>query len=576
MPFAISDGEEIYYEITGHGEPLVFIMGLGLPHDEWSFQVEYFSKKYKVIAIDNRGVGRSSRAGEFSIGQFAKDVYAVLEKEEISLCTLIGVSMGSLIVQACYHLFPQKVKSLVIAVPSFGIGAPFYVYPPAEVAQTIGTSAVDSNFERAKKRLEVAYHPDYMRQEGCSAEDIISQRKSYGLSLEIYNKQYNAILNYNCVPGLSEIKAPVLILNAEDDIASTFMASLFLRRRINNAALYVLKGAAHMCFVEKPAEFNKVIDGFLRHLSSGKDLALYDQYEKTLGIEHNASITALQVAFLRAFAHAGDDFAQPAGDFLAIKMLQDNQIFFLNRITTDQQREQVESVSFTPGVYTYLYARTQFIDSVYEKALQNGFEQIAILGAGYDTRAYRFCSDCSESIQIFEIDIATTQREKLKTLEKSQIAIPENLEFVSVNFIKDDLKQRLVENGFKKGAKTLVIWEGVTMYLNQDSFEKTLADIKEICGEGSELVFDYFYKDMVDGNDSYFGAESSRIAVDEIDEKYTFGIAKGEFKSYMDSLGFKVIDHLAPADIGRRYLADAKSERHRTNYGFSCFAHLGV
>ena len=114
------------------------------------------------------------------------------------------------------------------------------------------------------------------------------------------------------------------------------------------------------------------------------------------------------------------------------------------------------------------------------------------------------------------------------------------------------------------------------MYLNQDSFEKTLADIKEICGDNSELVFDYFYKDMVEGNDSYYGAKVSREAVNEIDEKYTFGITKDEFEPYMNSLGFKVIDHLAPADIGRRYLSDAKSERHRINYGFSCFAHLGV
>ena len=576
MPFAISDNEKIYYEAAGEGEVLVFVMGLGLPHNEWQNQIEHFQKSYKVIAIDNRGVGKSSKAGEFSIEQLARDVHAVLEKEEIDSCSLIGVSMGSLIVQACYHLFPQKVKSLVIAVPSFGIGAPFYVYPSSEVAETIGTSAVDSNFERAKKRLEVVYHPNYMRQEGCSAEDIIAQRKNYGLSLETYNKQYSAILSYNCVPGLFEIKAPVLIINAEDDVASTFMASLFLRRRISTAALYVLKGVAHMCFVEKPAEFNKVIDGFLKHLSSGKELALFDQYDKSLGVEHNASITALQVAFLRAFAHAGDDFAKPAGDFLAIKMLKDNQRFFLNRITTDQQREQVESTSFTPGVYSYLYARTQFIDSVFEKALKNDFEQIVILGAGYDSRAYRFCSDKTRSTKVFEIDIATTQSEKLNALDKAQIAIPDNLKFVAVNFMKDDLKQRLVESGFKKGIRTLVVWEGVTMYLDENSFEKTLTDIKEVCGEGSELVFDYFYKDMVDGNDSYLGAQTSRAAVNEIDEQYTFGIEKGEFDSYLGYLGFKIIDHMPPAKIESIYLSGAKNERHRKNYGFACFAHLGV
>ena len=576
MPFAISDNEKIYYEAFGEGDVLVFIMGLGLPHDEWQNQIEYFQKSHKIIAIDNRGVGKSSHDGEFSIEQFAKDVLAVIEAEEVDSCTLIAISMGTLIAQACYHLFPQKIKALVLAAPSFGMGAPFYVYPPAEVIATIGTSAADSNFERAKKRLEIAYHPEYLRQEGCRVEDIIAKRKGYGLSLEIYNKQHSAILRYDCVPQLSEIKVPTLIINAEDDIASTFMASLFMRRRINNAALFVIKGAAHMCFVEKPAEFNETIVGFLEYLSSGKEIALYDQYDKSLGIEKNASITALQVAFLRAFAHAGNDFAEPVDDYLAVKMLQDNQRNFLSRITTDEQREYIELDGFSPGVYSYMYARTKFIDSVFERALQDGFEQIVILGAGYDTRAYRFCTDSRESIQIFEIDIATTQSEKLKAIEKAQISIPENLKFVPVNFMKDGLKQKLVSNGFAKGVRTLVIWEGVTMYLDENSFEKTMRDIKEICGNDSELVFDYFYKDMVEGDGSYFGAPESHASVNEIDERYTFGIEKGEFDSYMGYLGFNVIDHMPPAKIEAIYLSGAKNERHKRTYGFSCFAHLGI
>ncbi len=576
MSFAISDNEEIYYETAGEGETLIFIMGLGLPHNEWQYQIEHFKKSYRVIAIDNRGVGQSSKTGEFSIEQFAKDVFSVIEKEEIDFCTLVGVSMGSIIAQACYHLFPQKVKSLILAAPSYGIGAPFYVYPASEVIETIGTSAANSNFERAKKRLEIAYHPDYLRKEGCHVEDILAQRKEYGLSLEIYNKQHAAILQYNCVPMMSNINVPTLVVNAEDDVASTLMASLFIRRRIPNAALYTIKGAAHMSFVEKPAEFNQVIDGFLDHISSGKSVELYDSYDKSLGVEHNASITALQVAFLRAFAYVGNDFAKPADDFLAIKMLQDNQRNFLLGVTTDEQRKNIELTGFTPGVYSYLYARTKFIDSVFENALLNKFEQIVILGAGYDSRAYRFYSDTTKSTKIFEIDIATTQREKLNTLDKAQIDIPDNLKFVAVNFMKDDLKQRLTENGFVIGARTLVVWEGVTMYLDEASFEKTLADIKEICGEGSELVFDYFYKDMVDGDDSYLGAKISRAVVNEIDEDYTFGIEKGEFDSYVGYLGFKVIDHMPPAKIEGVYLSGAKNERHRKTYGFSCFAHLGV
>ncbi len=575
MPFANSANEKIYYKVIGNGEPLVFIMGLGLPHDEWHYQLEYFSKKYKVIAVDNRGVGRSSKEGEFSIEQFAKDINAVLEQEKIDFCSVVSVSMGVLIAQAFYHMYQHKVHSMVLAAPGVGQGAPFQVYPPAEILNIINNTTADSNYERAKKRLEIAYHSDFFNQPGCSIDELLLKRQGYNLNIDAYNKQLMAARNYNSAEMLKGISVPVLVLNSRDDQLSPFMASLFLRKRIKNSVLHSVSNAGHMFFVEKPEKFNHIIEQFLNIVAANNDISLLDNFKANVGIENHSSNTALQVAFLRAFAERVDDFGECGSDYLAKNMITENQQNFLQSINTQEQHDLISLNSFTNGVYGYLYARTKYIDSIFEKALLKKVPQVLILGAGYDTRAYRFNSLNTNTI-IYEIDIESTQSEKIRTLNRSEIDIPKRVNYVSVNFMKDNLPKKLVESGFKEGLRTLVIWEGVTMYLDQNSFEKTIREIKDICGDGSEIFFDYFYEDMIRGNDSYYGACEARTAVDELGESYTFGIDSKQLEEYMNLFGCRIIEHLLPEEIESRYLQNAKHEKHKHSYGFSCFAHLQI
>lgn len=572
MPSARNDGEKIFYNVFGNGEPLVLIMGLGLPHNEWCFQIEYFSKHYKVIAIDNRGVGKSSKSGNFSIQQFAYDVNAVLEEEGINHCIFLAVSMGTLIAQAFYHLFPAKVKALILASTGFGPGAPSYVYPSAQVYEALSHSPSDPNKDNASRRLKIAYHPDYLLKPGCSIKDILIKRKSYNLCAEGYFAQTDAIRSYNEVKKIDQIKAPTLIIHALEDQLSPVKAAYFMRERIEHSVLITIPECGHMFFVEKHNKFNAAVNSFIEHVDSNDNLSSLDEYIESSGIEHNSSETARQVAFMRAFAYAGNDFNVKSNDHLAEKMLHGNQQQHLRGEAT---RKMIESNYFAPGSYGYLFARTAYVDQLFIRALKTKIDQILILGAGFDTRAYRFDDLNAETI-IFEVDVVTTQTDKIKTLEKSQIRTPENLKFVPVNFKKDSLQDQLIKYGFVVGLKTLVIWEGVTMYLDQVSFDKTIFDLKEICGTQSELYFDYFYKDMIDGNDSYYGAAKSRAAVNNVNEKYTFGFSINDFYPRIKSYGLCIIEHLNPHEIEKRFLAGARQKEHARSYGFSCFAHLQI
>src|SRR5262245_65021527 len=91
---------EIYYEEHGSGDPLLLIMGLAADSQAWVFQLPAFAERFRTIAFDNRGVGRSSKpAGPYSIHQMADEAAALLDHLGIESAHVIGVSMGGMIAQ---------------------------------------------------------------------------------------------------------------------------------------------------------------------------------------------------------------------------------------------------------------------------------------------------------------------------------------------------------------------------------------------------------------------------------------------------------------------------------------------
>ena len=143
-----------------------------------------------------------------------------------------------------------------------------------------------------------------------------------------------------------------------------------------------------------------------------------------------------------------------------------------------------------PGLYEYILARTAYFDDLVKQALKERIPQVVFLGAGYDTRAYRFV-DLSKETRIFELDIQTTQRSKMDLLKKGDIPIPENLTFVAINFKIDSLSDVLLEGGFRETLKTLFIWEGVTYYLPPKVVDQTMHAIRSVSLPGSTIGFDY-------------------------------------------------------------------------------------
>lgn len=267
--------------------------------------------------------------------------------------------------------------------------------------------------------------------------------------------------------------------------------------------------------------------------------------------DKQASGTAMATAFMRALAACDPRKEIKGNDNLAEIFLSDEQKRPLKDIAA---RAWVIQNKVTPGAYEFMIARTAFFDQIVEQALKENVAQIVFLGAGYDSRPYRF-ERFIQDTSIFELDTKPTQQRKLDCLGQAHISIPEQVRFVSVNFDTDNLMDKLIEAGFSREKRTLFVWEGVTYYLSAEVVNDMLALIKSNAPSGSSICFDYAA--LSDESLNEDGAKEMRklLRSQYSSEPTKFGIRAGEIKLFLASKGFEVIEHLTAAEMNERYLS---------------------
>lgn len=141
------------------------------------------------------------------------------------------------------------------------------------------------------------------------------------------------------------------------------------------------------------------------------------------------------------------------------------------------------------GSVIMMIIRTRFIEERLEQAIREGVSQVVILGAGFDTRAYRL-TELLKAARVFEVDQPSTQEYKKRRIRETGIEVPPNLTYVPVDFRHDQLGDVLTAAGYDSSRKTFFIWEGVTMYLPEAAVQETLRWVAAQA-PGSTIVFDF-------------------------------------------------------------------------------------
>lgn len=226
--------------------------------------------------------------------------------------------------------------------------------------------------------------------------------------------------------------------------------------------------------------------------------------------------------------------------------------------------------------FFFVTARTKHIDALLKEALKNGVSQVVVLGAGFDSRAYRFQKEFPK-VKFFEMDLPATQKYKSDLMAKQVGPPPPTLIYTPIDFNTQTLGQALAKAGFDTKAKTFFIWEGVTYYISAQAVEGTLRFIAQNSAPGSSVVFDYALEEVVKGTSSrYPGARFFMDRLASMGEPWVFGIADGKARDYVSQRGLQAVSDLGSREMSKRYLLSSNGKAYGPVSGIVRIMHAEV
>ena len=217
---------------------------------------------------------------------------------------------------------------------------------------------------------------------------------------------------------------------------------------------------------------------------------------------------ALQIAGLRANETWLPDTMRVFEDPYAEYFFSD-EVRKMFRNTEWVKSELAKYERMMPGVNGAIVARIKFIDECLQTGLTQGLRQLVIIGAGYDTRAYRL-PGVKENLRVFEVDHPATLEVKINTISGIFGSPPGHVSYVPIVFGRDRLPEKLLESDYNPKLKTLFIVEGLLMYIPAPAVDGLLAFITGASGPESAIVADFFSTAVIDGTSPLKEAQTLR------------------------------------------------------------------
>ncbi len=258
------------------------------------------------------------------------------------------------------------------------------------------------------------------------------------------------------------------------------------------------------------------------------------------------SKTAIWVLAARAVGAHDPDPTVRNPDWLAERFLGPEELALIadNSVAASVSKDYREAMKDpeTRSRVLMVNIRTLYIDRRMQDAVKAGATQVVILGAGFDSRAYRFRQQL-KNVKLFEVDFGPTQEYKKRRALTVLGPAPANLTYVPVDFAKQTASQALRRAGYRADRKTFFIWEGVSMYLTEQANHDFLKDIATHASPGSEVVFDHF--------NPFFDppaneANAKLVAMLKAwGEPWIYGIPDGKEAEFIKSAGLHLTEHVS-------------------------------
>jgi methyltransferase (TIGR00027 family) len=209
-----------------------------------------------------------------------------------------------------------------------------------------------------------------------------------------------------------------------------------------------------------------------------------------------------------------------------------------------------------PGVRTSVVARTCLIDDTINNTLDRRTAkrwQFVALGAGFDTRPHRLTS--LRQALPFEVDHPDTQTAKRARLAGAGAVARTDIRYIATDFNVDQRCPLLEDHEYDATAPTIIVWEGVTNYLNADAVDATLRWCSTVA-RGSILIFTYIDRNVIDDPSSYVGTHNLAKSLARSGEPLTFGIDPQQLPGFLADRGFRLLSDRGASDYRLLYYGD--------------------
>ncbi|MEL6830243.1 MAG: SAM-dependent methyltransferase [Pseudomonadota bacterium] len=192
------------------------------------------------------------------------------------------------------------------------------------------------------------------------------------------------------------------------------------------------------------------------------------------------------------------------------------------------------------GIANMVFSRSRRFDSLLA-GYADAAEQMVVLGAGLDTRAYGPLAQMN--LIMFELDKASTQRAKRQSVKRAKLDF-EHVHFVEIDFADPNWINALLGSPYDPAKPALFLWEGVTLYLSEANVRATLAAIKANAAPGSAVVLDFYGNRMLDLARKGAMAKSLEATGETMNFGFNFAVdAEGLLSAFVKSLGFDLGPH---------------------------------
>ncbi|MBU0516221.1 MAG: SAM-dependent methyltransferase [Proteobacteria bacterium] len=272
--------------------------------------------------------------------------------------------------------------------------------------------------------------------------------------------------------------------------------------------------------------------------------------------EGKVSATAVGACLYRAIGALDPDLKTRNPDYLAVKFFAP---FYSRKEFQPNFARAMRWVRYRKRLaYYYVTARTRHFDAILERELRAGATQVVILGAGFDSRAFRFHRKFPR-VKFFELDLPATQSIKRRLTRERIGPPPPTLVYTPIDFNTQTLGQALARAGYNPRARTVFIWEGVTYYITAGAVDSTLRFIARKSGPGSSVIFDYALEEVIKGDFRRFPyAQYAIKRLASINEPFLFGIRQDRAAEYVAQRGLRLKSDLGAAELTRRYLITSR------------------